>query len=510
MGKARNRLIALSDIVRDRLVVVASPPKGFSVRGLTDAGARDILVLTRGADKNPARRGDHLVAPLRRSSDVARNNCTVAVLNGVTGLALLNKRAFAQFRHILVPRDASLLAAAGGLLRYGRRGHLRIVGRSLLETGTRAKTFLVLESNFKLASNCRLYAPSGPPPSELLRRISDLDCVILRSIEAIEAERHTGDLDLLISAEELDKLEERLGGQAGTYPLDVYTEAGERGHSYLSVPYFKPSLAREILSSAVLRPSGIRAPSVKWRYLAFCYHVLFHNKLAKVKPGQEALKPDLFRKRRHYDELIRLAQEAGLPPPASFGDLERALKTEDAFPGIDLIGFYSKKSPFAKERYLSGGAARPGLSVFFLRDFGERLSPVREVRERLASKFEVLVEGPVTPENEAAILGGVRGGNWEDRQAPGGVAKPVYWFVCWDGSPVAPSFSTRRKYPRIDNENIRLKDRIRREIGVASSKPQPIVHSSDNSTEALEHLQRLGLSSHPSIMALGLAEGKRG
>ena len=51
------------------------------------------------------------------------------------------------------------------------------------------------------------------------------------------------------------------------------------------------------------------------------------------------------------------------------------------------------------------------------------------------------------------MLQGVRGGNWADSDAPGGRAEPVYWFVCWDPAPRLPSARTRRKHPRVDNEN---------------------------------------------------------
>jgi hypothetical protein len=50
----------------------------------------------------------------------------------------------------------------------------------------------------------------------------------------------------------------------------------------------------------------------------------------------------------------------------------------------------------------------------------------------------------------------------------------------------------------VDNENIRLKDDLRREHG-DGGKDLRVVHSSDNSLEAIDHLDHLGLIEHPEI-----------
>ena len=53
---------------------------------------------------------------------------------------------------------------------------------------------------------------------------------------------------------------------------------------------------------------------------------------------------------------------------------------------------------------------------------------------------------------------------------------------------------------RLDNEHVRIKDLIRSELGNGGRKVQPIVHSSDNVHEALDHLTHLGLSEHPAVL----------
>jgi hypothetical protein len=441
---------------------------------------------------------------MRRFADVGRSNCSVAILFGRSCLALANKRHLSRFKRILVPLDTSLLFALAGLCRYLRRGNLRVIGKTAFACRGRNLRFIVLENQFVPLVNPRLYGPAGKTPLEILRELSGINYVLLRSIERIESGSHAGDIDLLVSEADLDRLRSRLLTGPGNYPIDVYTEAGEHGHSYIGVPYFKPSIAKQMLATAHVRPSGIRTASAKWAFLSFCYHLLFHNRLAIGSKDAEVLHSGVFRKPGNLDELQRRAVAAKMETPRTIRDLEQALHAENAFPSIDLIGFYSKKSPGLRRRYLEHGKARPGLSVFFVRDFGTGLVCVPAIREELKAHFRILTEGPVTPENGREIMSEVRGGNWQDQAAPGGIAKPIYWFVCWDDNPIPPSRKTRHKYPRLDNERIRLKDRIRKQVGGIAHKPQALLHSSDNTGEALEHLKKIGAAGHPALAALGL------
>jgi len=271
-----------------------------------------------------------------------------------------------------------------------------------------------------------------------------------------------------------------------------YTADGQEGHVFKDVPYFTGQLSREMLRDPVVDANGVRLPSPQWRYLAYCYHLLFHDKVPPNPPGAPRLSEDSFTKPHYHRELERLASLAGVPVAQTFDDMERQLRDAGVMPSLDMIGFYSNRNPFLAKRYFNGGPTAVGLATFFVRDFGLGLQAVPQLRAGLLKTFEILAEGPVDDTNRERVLNGVRGSNWSDPNAPGGRAEPVYWFVCWDHAPRRPSARTRRKHPRVDNENIRLKDDLRREFD-GSDKARRIIHSSDNSPEALEHLKHLGL-----------------
>ena len=211
----------------------------------------------------------------------------------------------------------------------------------------------------------------------------------------------------------MSQVHERFRQQVGLDPFEVYSEGGICGHDFQSVPYFLPNFARQILQSGVVRPSGIRVPSTTYRYLALVYHLLFHGKSRHLKADSD-LAIGTYKKERHYKNLIALSQEAGFDIPQSFDDLDKVLMDHGSFPGKDLLGFYARKNKFVAERYLHRQQTDPGLSVFYVRDFGQSEATMQRIAKLLRSEFEILAEGAITDADRAMILERVRGGNWQD------------------------------------------------------------------------------------------------
>lgn len=486
-------------IVAGRRVVLADPPAGFAPEELGALGAKNVLVLDLNHDGPEISAGTIVRKRYARLKDVYSNNCQVAVLHGTSSSILSKKYKFHGFHSILIPFGLPLIGAAVGLARYGKRGDLVLAGRARISVGGRDAFYLVLNVKDRAREVRRQYAPAAQSPLEIVRSISDLDLVLLRGADKIAAGGHSGDIDILIASHDLHALKERFGARVGTYPVDVYTEDGSAGHTHNAAPYYMPNVAKRILSSAVLDCAGIKVPSPDWQFISYCYHVLFHGKLV---PGAEKapLARQSFQKPSGFAELERLSVLAGKPLPRSVGDLEAALRESNAMPSLDLVGFYSHDDPFLKHYYFGSSSAPPGLATFFLRDFGRGLADVENVREQLKMVFQILAEGPVSDAMRTAVRRGVRGGNWTDGEASGGHAEAVYWFVCWDPSPKPPSMRTRRKHPRVDNENVRIKDQIRSAIGKGETRVRGLLHSSDNTCEALDHLEALGIDTDAKIV----------
>ncbi|MEI8243835.1 MAG: hypothetical protein WCI17_11250 [bacterium] len=343
--------IAFTDLVQGKLVLLALAGEHVTADVLREHGARDVLVLDRSGNRKATREGNHVRQRYSRLADVRTNNCTVAILHGQAAFAVEAKCKFAKFSHLLVPMGLCQVAVGLGLLRYGRRKALVVTGKTELVCNGTRRRYLVLETHVNLRDNRRQYGPARLSPLEMLQRLSGLEYVALRWSERIEAGKHSGDIDLLVSQEGLTGLKERYSREVCTYPLDVYTDDGKGGHGYKSVPYFTAGLARGLLTSGTLTTAGIRVASPHWRFLAFCYHLTFHNKSEHVRPGTLEIGPDTFHKPHYYPELKRLAELSGQPVPRTFDEIERLLRQAGVFPSLDLIGFYSNKNAFLKKRY---------------------------------------------------------------------------------------------------------------------------------------------------------------
>jgi hypothetical protein len=491
--------ISFSEIIRDQLVLLALANEAISPKMLREHGARDVLLLDKDIPNQTTRQDDHVARQYRRIPDVRKNNCTVALLHGSAAYALLEKREFARFHYVLVPCSIFPLAKILGLALYGRRKLLLPIGKTTLTLHDKKRTYHVLEVHYKTRDQARQYAPSGLTPLSILQLLDGVDYISLRGHEAIEKGTHKGDIDLLVSQQGLRDLKQRFSQKVGTYSVDAYTDDGQGGHAFKSVPYFTPELARTLLANNTVTNAGIRIATPHWRFVSYCYHLLFHDKCVITADNQGTLQSTSFSKPHYWEEMQRLAREAGQKAPETIEQIEDLLRQNNAMPSLDLIGFYSNRYPFLKKRYFEKKIVPPGLATFFVRDFGEGSKIVPALRQRLQSQFEIIREGSVDEMRDAAMIRGVRGGNWMDADAPNGIAKPVHWFVCIDHTPAPLSARSKRKHPRLDNENIRIKDELRRELGMGDKKGLRVIHSSDNSLEALDHIHHLSLTDDPDF-----------
>lgn len=496
--------VDFASVVRGKLVMVALPGQEDWTGVIGGLGAKDILLLGREGPDPVERRATHAASRFSSLRDVSQSNCEVAILNGVAALAIAQRRYFwkSRFETILVPFSATLLLTLPSILYYRQRKRFIVEGRTVVDLGRGPKRYLVLRTRKKSPNNRRLFAPEQLTPVEIFHRLEGLNYTLLRSIERIENNDPFKDIDLLVSDADLPSLRERLSREVATFPLEVYCETGMEGHDYRSAPYFIPDMARRMLAAAEVRPSGVRVPCAKWQYLSLGYHLIFHGKSSRIPAAVATISEQTWGKARHYHDLMRAAAAAGYPEPRTFDDLDEALRDNQAFPGKDLIGFYARDNPFVADRYVKRERAQPGLAVFFLRDFGGGTEAAKAVSDRLGKEFRIVAEGPVTSENRGPIISRVRGGNWQD-PARRMLAEPVYWFVCWDERPITPTGRPRRKYPQLDNQRVaEFKHRIRKEAAEIAGDATRLLHASDNTDEAIEHVHAIGVAAFPDVSEL--------
>lgn len=489
--------IEFGTIVADKLVSLVSFGNSDFAGCLKKHSARDILLLERGVPETVRRSPDHATLKYSGLRSIRYSNCEVVILNSSALLALCQKRFFwgSRIKTILIPLSLWILPCIPSALRYRRKKFLHLKGKTSVTINGRKKTFIVLGVKEKIIDNRHVFAPAHLSNSQILSLIDDLNYVLLRSVEKVEQDSGYKDIDLLIADADVQALHTRLTQEIGTTVIDAYSESGVGGHSYQSAPYFSTELARAVLESAETRPSGIKVPSEKWRYLALAFHLLFHGKTRHLPPGYSTLDAYTFGAERHLIELKKRAVAAGYPTPESLDALDAAIRDADIFPGRDLLGFYARRNPFIVDRYLGQNSAKAGLATFFVRDFGLHEDVVQTIRNVLQNEFEIVDEGAIDAAMRASVSTKVRGGNWNDRDL-GRVAEPIYWFICHDPNPIQPTRKMKKKYPHLDNERVAmLKLDVRKKQTTADGSSLRVLHASDNADEALEHIRALGKES---------------
>ena len=480
----------MRSVIEGKLVCYACPPRQELSAPLLEAGSKGVLLLEPDGPQKPIIKGTTVRARYTKSSAVCKNNCDVVFLGGSSSFALRKRSFFQRYETIGLPVAIGSAASIYGLLRYAISK--KLVFKGLLSSPEDQLPPLLIFNN-KLSTRNRqprLYGPASKSALEILRDIKHIDYTLLRWLQEIEEDGEVSDIDMLISHTSLPVLKEYLKKEIGLFPIDVFADNGEDGYCYKGIPYLPTPLAQRLLKETQLSGKGIKIFTPRANYTAFAFHLLFH-KSAIIAPGATELDPLLWGDQKYYNELLRLAGDAEITTPKTLDDLETFLKSAKAFPPLDSIGFYSQGNDFLKARYLSqdelGGTTT---TVFIIRDFDLTIEDVTAITVMIEKKgFEVITSRRLSKAQRKHATENIRGGNWYDKKAKGGLAVPAHLLICIDPHPQKTRGKAKRRYPRLDNQRILVKRDIRKWIGKQRGTGDlNIIHASDNTIEAMEYI----------------------
>jgi hypothetical protein len=447
-----------------------------------------------------------IVKNIKRHKDIYQNNCNALIIDNKYISIFCKKYKFLQFEIILFPVNIIALIPLLAIFRNFLKISIKLIGVTSLKFKGKEKLFFIVENKTSNANKRRQFAPDGLTPLEICQMISKYNAVVLRNITEIKNQTHRGDIDILISSADVDSLISELKCHIGTYPIDLYTDDGNMGFNFNGSAYYKKNFAQDIIKSAIINELNFKEPTAYMQYISYCYHLIFHGKIKNINKNEIVNIFD-FKNTCNFYKFAELAKKINRNSVFNMKEIEEVLKLEKYFPDRDLLGFYSNKDPFLNRRYLTNDKNSPGLITFFVRDFGIKNISYIEIEKLISKKFLILDQGYVTKSNREKIMAGVRGGNWFDQKRNGVEAPPVYWYIAWDEHPRVPSLRRRRKHPRVDNENISLKEQIRKKICHPSRVALPIIHSSDNTFEALDHLRLIGFEPNAQLISFLRSKG---
>lgn len=495
------------ELLRDKLVVVVTSTDSTTIHALASYQCRGVLALMPANSNGIDEPWPGLITQtLERAKQIYANNCQIALLDCLQAALFSKKYKFRRLEYIACRINMGLLLATPLLAFHALTGKVSFSGFATIESPVGTPRYLVFRNRQKNKDRRRQYLPADRSVLEGLASLSDLTLVTLRNHDAIREGTHTHDVDALVTASDVSRVVERLGKHIGTRPLDVYTDDGTQGFNLNGAAYYAPLVAKRIVGASALETCGMRSPDKTWRYLSYAYHLIFHGKL-KVAALTRTLTPAVFVSDHNHTELLRLADAAGRRLPERADDLIAELADAGAMPSLDLIWFYAKHDDFLKAWLSRRPVPPPGLATFFIRDFGQPGDAARTVRQRLSERFQILHDATLSGASQLSAISTVRGGNWSDRYATDGFAPPVHWFIVWDADVKTPGWITHRKWPNMDNRRVLIKESLRRELSGNGGRSFRIVHSSDNSSEAISHVCSIDFEQRRAVIDKLLALG---
>lgn len=453
-------------------------------------GAVDVATYGRG----PAS-ADELRFTYRNVRDVGRNNADVVLLDGASVRALHSKdlKHAGGAKLLLVRPGVRLLLGGIHLVNHMRRRRLVLQGQVTIRTeaGSRSR-WLVFENASRRQRSAKYYAALGRDISQMFASVADLRYSTLRSAQKIKDPSTSGDIDLLVHNDDAGEMVRRVTARFGTLPLDIYTPFSVPGHSDGNVAYLPPPRALDLLQRRERGEAGEWRPSPKDALLSYCYHLLFHRH-PRVLGEDEALLKKTWDDEARFAELMRLCDGAGIDRVRTLPDIEALLRRENWFPESETVNFLARTSEFVRSRYAVTSPYLPGLAVFVVREAALKYDLVGPIETMLADEgFQIKLSETIPLERRMEIASLFRGGNWVSTQDSEPAGVPAHYIVAFDPDPLPMPAEVRVERSFVDNKRLLLKKRLRRETAkLAGKRRLNILHSSDNSGQALDYIERL-------------------
>lgn len=326
----------------------------------------------------------------------------------------------------------------------------------------------------------------------VLRWSSDVPLTVKQEAEYLE------DVDLLIdiapgSFGELARIASRYRGNV---PCDLYGVSGCKGARYLNMPYYPPVLAEEIMGNRELHPSGYYCPDPERQFCSLAYHVVYHKGLRSGLPiGIEGDDESSRASEKYATALEKLGLELGVDVqrPYTLIGLHNCLKSRKWSMPYDLLRRWPARSSWHKmlinyeQVHLSPWAQQlPGLLIFFVRECAMRDDLIQVVRTEISNKFQVLDQVHLDKIQIGRVMRQVRGGDWyrEDVRL---ASEPRVAMICYDHDPkyIKNGSLNNDSNPIINcNENLCVKNIIRKKIRDMKKMGSNGIHSSDDSYES--------------------------
>ena len=358
---------------------------------------------------------------------------------------------------------------------------------------------IVFKRKHEKKKSARRYLSPEVHIDDFFKRLNTegLEYAVLRWHQEIPFSDIDEDIDLMVSDESIERVQEMLEEKVGIVPFDVYSVGGLPESAYKEMAYYRPHLAQQIIEGRELWDNRFFIPNQWHQFLSLMYHAVYHkgenSGLPIIKGGVGKGNAD-----HDYQRILQqLAVNNGLVfENLNLTDCHLFLEQQGWAPATDTIRKLSKGSGKWLESMIKANELnfdkQGELMVFIIREWVSSKGMngfIAEWFENAGLNVVTLIELDAEQQKKAAQ--NLRGGNWGKGPWPVSGGNPAAMLIVYDYHPKPLNGGAKKKYPHVSNEHYLLKDKLRREINLTLRKEEQTngIHSSDDEIEALEYIQ---------------------
>lgn len=488
-----NKKKSLNDLISDNTVEIYD--SSFNVASVVNNFSPSrITIFMRGAEgveeKDNITIREHVV-----SSAPALTIADVCMLDG-NALKVLAVRYPSDARHILA-RFAfrkGWLMGLPGLMRRVFLGRVKIKGIYKLKNGKNKSSYWILIDRTKKTTKQERFAiPKDFGATKFFEwlRSENIQYVVPRFYENLpELHREGGDLDLLISDEDIEKVKDYLRTFAdvlletndASIPIGMHSVTRASG-----LPYYPPPLARSMLKNSVDGPAGSKIPNPEDALNSFIYHVLYHGKgYATNIPSSLDGKPETIPENDYGKYIKQKADAIGIDIKITMEDLDDYMESVGWRPKRDTLAKIAEKNAWVRDRFFGnrehGGT---GLTVFILKEKALERGLRGDIIEHFKKDgLNIVRDIEFTEGQKKNATDHIRGGNWTGPDGKSEGLLPAGMLIATDPRCIDLPPGYAHDYERLWSKKRKgkLRSKFDKE-GEAS-----IVHAADNSVEAWEYI----------------------
>ncbi|RNF39521.1 hypothetical protein [Planococcus salinus] len=430
-----------------------------------------------------------------------KNNADVLIMNKADLYDVKNALSSSAELIVFKPNHAFNYASFVSLLAYklARKKKWTFNYKALVDEHGKKSTWVVLERKHKKEMKARHYLSPDISLEGFFKVLNNygLQYVILRWYDKLPFSDISEDVDLLVSDEDVEVVQQLINEKVGILPFDIYSVSGLPGSDFKNIAYYPPYLAERILNGRRLWKEKFFVPGKKDYLLSLMYHAVYHKgEKSGIPISQDKLARNDLADHEYLVILQQLARENDMDlKEQNLLYFHNFLKEQGWAPATDTIRKLSGTSGSWLETTIQDNESNfhknGELMVFVVREWAAE----RGKTDYIVDWFEkaglnTVMKVELDEEQKRKAAQNLRGGNWERGPWPVSGGKPSALLVMYDYHPRALNANMKKRYPHVSNELYLLKEKLREEMNAPLSKEERTnpIHSADDEIEAFDYI----------------------